>query len=69
MKAKLQKILQDLVMRYDAVPEDDEQSRANALVLIQTATVNLINWNQIELGNNAVAESKLELTKAKNNLK
>jgi len=65
MRAKLVKILKDLVIRYDAVDDSDEQSRANALVLIQTATVNLINFNQFELGTYAVAEAKAEMKRVK----
>jgi len=63
MRAKLNKILKNLVEEYDDAAE--EQIKANALVLIQTAMVNLINLNQIELGNNAVKESNKEIKKSK----
>jgi hypothetical protein len=59
MRTKLNKILKDLVSQYDGA--SDYEGKANALVLIQTALVNLINFNQVELGNNAVKESNIEL--------
>jgi len=59
MKAKLDKILKDLVSQYDGAAE--EQDRANALVLIQTALVNRINWNTIEVGNINIKEMKKEI--------
>ena len=59
MKAKLDKILKDLVSQYDGAAE--EQDRANALVIIQTALVNRINWNTIEVGNINIKEMKKEI--------
>ena len=59
MKAKLDKILKDLVSQYDGAAE--EQDRANALFLIQTALVNRINWNTIEVGNINIKEMKKEI--------
>lgn len=58
MKAKLNKILKDLVESYDDAA--DEQIKANALVLIQTALVNLQNWNNVELGTLQIKEIKAE---------
>jgi len=63
MKAQLMKILKDLVVGYDNAA--DEQVKANALVLIQTALVNLQNWNNVELGNINITETKLELQESK----
>ena len=63
MKKLMNDILKGLIVTYDAANE--EQDKANALVLIQTATVNLINMNQIELGNLAIQESKLNLAALK----
>ena len=63
MKIRMNNILKGLIEEYDAA--QDEQIKANALVLIQTQTVNMINMNQIELGNLAIQESKLNLAQLK----
>lgn len=50
MEAKLKKIIEDLIVEYEAAPEADGQTKANGLVLIQTAIVNLTNFYSAELG-------------------
>jgi hypothetical protein len=63
MRTRLNNILKDIVDSYDNAA--DEQSKANALVLIQTALVNLQNWNNVELGTINIRETKKELASKK----